>query len=56
MTYGVPNLKLDDFVVDLENVGTELDSNRDHVLLLELVVHNALHKGRFADASVSNND
>ena len=49
-------MKLDDFVVNLENVGTEFDSYCDHVLLLELVVHNALHEGGFADASVADND
>lgn len=55
-TYGVPNLEFDDFVVNFEDIRAKFDSNSHHVLLLELVVHNAFHKGRFAYARVANNN
>ena len=37
-TYRVPNLKLDDLVVDLYRAGAELDSNRQIVLRPEPLV------------------
>ena len=55
-TYGVPNLQLDNLIVDFEAIRAELHSNCDLVLLLEFIVHDALHQARFADARVANND
>eukprot|EP00353_Schmidingerella_taraikaensis_P008770 CAMPEP_0185581810 /NCGR_PEP_ID=MMETSP0434-20130131/19052_1 /TAXON_ID=626734 ORGANISM="Favella taraikaensis, Strain Fe Narragansett Bay" /NCGR_SAMPLE_ID=MMETSP0434 /ASSEMBLY_ACC=CAM_ASM_000379 /LENGTH=138 /DNA_ID=CAMNT_0028200439 /DNA_START=703 /DNA_END=1119 /DNA_ORIENTATION=+ len=53
---GVPNLEFDDFSIDQEAVAAEFDANGDLVLLLELVVHDALHEARLAHRSVPNND
>ena len=50
MTYGVPNLKLDVFVVDLDGSGTELDSDRQVVLLAEALVRELKEEAGLADA------
>ena len=42
-TYGVPNLQLDDLIVDLKAVRAEFHSNSHLMLLLEFIVHDALH-------------
>lgn len=55
-TYCVPNLKLDDLIVDSEAEAAELDANRHLMLTLELIIHNSLHKARLADAGISNNN
>lgn len=43
LTSGIPNLELDDFVVYLETIRAEFDADCHLMLLLELVVHDALH-------------
>ena len=43
-TYSVPDLQLNDFVVDAEAVGAKFHANCHLVLLLELVVHHTLHQ------------
>ena len=52
-TYSVPDLKLDDFVVDAETIASEFDSYSDLVLLLELVVHHSFHQTGLAYACVA---
>ena len=44
VTYGVPYLQLENFVVYLETVGAEFDADRYLMLLLELIVHYSLHE------------
>ena len=55
-TYGVPDLKLDDFAIDQKAIAAEFDSDSDLMLLLELVVHDALHQTGLAHGRVSNDD
>ena len=55
-TYGVPDLKFDYLVVDLKAEGPKLNTNRDLMFLLELIIHDPLHEARFADSSVPNDD
>ena len=55
-TYCVPDLQLDDFLVNQEAIRSELDTDCNLVLLLELVVHDSLHQTRLADTSISDND
>ena len=56
MTYGIPDLKFDDLIVDFETERAELYTNCDLMFCLELIVHDTLHQGWFADSSVSNYD
>jgi hypothetical protein len=56
ITYCVPNLKLDDLIVDSEAEAAELDANRHLMLTLELIIHNSLHEARLADTGISNNN
>ena len=56
LTGGVPNLDLDNLIVDRQVVAAELNSNSDLVLLFKFVIHHALHEARLADACVSDND
>ena len=56
ITYGIPDLELDNFVVNFEAIGAEFDSNCNLMLLLELVVHDSLHEAGFADTRISNDD
>ena len=56
MTYGVPDLELYDFLINAEPVGAEFDANRHLMLLLELVVHYALHEAGLAHARISNDN
>ena len=44
VTYGVPNLQLENFVVYFEAVGAEFDAYGYLVLFLELIVHHSLHE------------
>ena len=55
-TYRVPNLQLDYFIIDPDAIGSKLYSNGDLMLLLELIIHNSLHKTTLAHACVPNND
>jgi len=55
-TYRVPNLKLDDLIVDSEAEAAELDANGDLMLPLKLIIHYSLHEARLADARISNNN
>ena len=55
-TYSVPDLQLDNLIVDSESVGAELNSNGNLMLLLELVVHDSLHEAGLAHSSVPNNN
>ena len=55
-TYSVPNLQLDNLIVDSESVGAELNTNGNLMLLLELVVHDSLHEAGLAHSSVSNDN
>jgi hypothetical protein len=52
----IPNLDFDNLLVNTQIVGTELHSDCHLMLGLELIVHNTLHKTRFADTSISNNN
>ena len=56
VTYRIPNLELDDFVVNFETIRAELYANCDLVLFFELVVHNSLHQATLPDACVSDDD
>ena len=56
LTYSVPDLQLDNLIVDSESVGTELNTNGNLMLLLELVVHDSLHEARLAYSSVSDDN
>ena len=56
LTYSVPDLQLDNLIVDSESVGTELNTNGNLMLLLELVVHDSLHEAGLAHSSVSNDN
>lgn len=48
-TYGVPNLKLDDLVVDLYWASTELDTDRQIMLCPEPLVRELQQEARFAN-------
>ena len=56
ITYRIPNLELDNFVVNLETIRAELDANGDLVFFLELVVHHSLHQATLSNACVTNDD
>ena len=56
LTYSVPDLELDDFVVYLEAIRAKLYSNCDLMLFLKLIVHDSLHQTTFSNSSVSNDD
>ena len=56
MTCGVPNLSLDDFFVDADASGGELDADRGFGLEAELVAGEAREEVGFADAGVSDQD
>ena len=51
---GIPNLKLDDFILDRASERTELHSDGDLMFSLELVVLHSAHQATLTDSSVSN--
>ena len=55
-TYGIPYLQLDDLVIYLHAEGTKFNSNGNLMFLFKLIIHYSLHKARFTNTSVSNND
>ena len=55
-TYCVPDLELDNFVIDFQTVRSELDPDRYLMFCFELVVHHSLHQTRLADTRVTNDD
>ena len=55
-TYCVPDLELDNFLIDSESVAAELHANCDLMLLLKLIVHDALHQTRLAHAGVADDN
>ena len=56
LTYSVPDLELDDFVVYLEAIRAKLYSNCDLMFFFKLIVHDSLHQTTFPNSSVSNDD
>lgn len=56
MSYCVPNLQLNDLIVNLKSEMTELHSDGDLVLHFKFIVHNSFHEARFTDTSISDND
>ena len=52
----VPYLELDNLPVDLKTEGSELHSDGNLVLSLELVIHYSLHQARLSDTSVTDDD
>jgi len=56
LSSGIPDLELDDFVVNLEAIGAEFDTDSDLMLLLELIVHDAFHEAGFTHACVTNDN
>ena len=56
MTYSVPDLKFDNFIIDLQPKGTEFDSDGNLVLWLEFIIHDSFHQATFSDTRVSNDD
>lgn len=56
LTSGVPDLELDDFVVYLETIRAEFDSNCDLMLFLELIVHDTFHEAGFANTCITDDD
>lgn len=53
MTGGVPNLSFDDFVVDVNGSGGELDADGGFGLEAELVARESREEVGFSDAGVS---
>ena len=47
---GIPNLQLNDLVIDLEEESSKLDSDCDFVLLFELVFSQSHQKRAFSNA------
>jgi len=56
LTGGVPNLGLDDLVVDVDAPGGELDADRGLGLEAELVAGESREEVGLADAGVANED
>ena len=56
LTSGVPNLGLDDLVVDVDASGGELDADRGLGLEAELVAGESREEVGLADAGVANED
>ena len=48
-TYSIPNLQLNNLVVNFENIGPKLHSNSDIVFLFKLIIHNSSQQTRFPD-------
>ena len=49
IAYGVPDLELDVFIVDLDGAGTEFNTDREVVLLAEAFVRELKEQARFAN-------
>lgn len=56
LTSRVPNLKLNHLFVNLHSICSKFNTNRDLMLLLELIVNDSLHETTLSHSSVSNND
>ena len=56
LTYSVPDLELDDFIVYLEAIRAKLYSNCDLMLFFKLIVHDSLHQTTFSNSCVTNDD
>ena len=52
----VPNLQLNHLILYFDAERAELDPDGDLMFSFKLVVHDSLHKARFADACVADND
>lgn len=49
----VPDLQLDDFIVDFDGLEPEINSNRNHVVFIELVIGKSEEQRGFTDGTVT---
>ena len=50
VSYGVPDLQLDDLAINFNNKGSELDSNGNIVFFFEVVIHDSAEKATLSNA------
>ena len=56
ITYGIPDLQFNDFIINFKTEWTELYSDCNLMFSFELIVHNSLHQATFSYSSISNNN